>query len=282
MFIAVLSFITHLSVIAATNLGFFGEGPFDTLLTDPIAAIYTPFSFILVYEVYLLIYYLPASITQYIGKQYEIITLIVIRRIFKDIANLDLTANWFESKEDLQFTYDILTTLVLFGLLLLFYYLNSKRRLPELDGSDYALQRFIAFKKNLSVLLVPLFFGLAVFSLATWFNDAFLVTPEVEVPAQDLNNIFFDDFFTILIMTDVLLLLFSFIHTQSFPKVIRNSGFIISTVLLKLSFSTTGLLNSALIISAVAFGVCIMLLFIGYERLQQRSETPRREEKLAS
>jgi len=79
-------------------------------LADPIAAIYTPFSFILVYEVYLLIYYLPASITQYIAKQYEIITLIVIRRLFKDIANIELTANWFQNQDDLQFTYDIITT----------------------------------------------------------------------------------------------------------------------------------------------------------------------------
>jgi hypothetical protein len=38
---------------------------------------YTPFSFILIYEVFLLVFYLPSSTSKYIGKQYEIITLIV-------------------------------------------------------------------------------------------------------------------------------------------------------------------------------------------------------------
>ena len=73
------------------------------------------------YEVYLLIYYLPKSISVYIAKQYEIITLIVIRRIFKDISGIELSSDWFEIKNDLQFTYDIITSLFLFGLILFFY-----------------------------------------------------------------------------------------------------------------------------------------------------------------
>ena len=65
-------------------------------------AIYTPFSFILIYEIYLLIYYLPRSITTYISKQYEIITLIVIRRIFKDISNISLQDDLFTSTYNAQ------------------------------------------------------------------------------------------------------------------------------------------------------------------------------------
>ena len=40
------------------------------LLAHPIQAIYTPFSLLLIYEAYLLIYYLRRSTTIYIGKQY--------------------------------------------------------------------------------------------------------------------------------------------------------------------------------------------------------------------
>ena len=54
-----------------------------------LAAIYTPFSFILFYEVLMLITALPQSTTQSIAKQYEIVSLIFIRRFFKDIAQLD-------------------------------------------------------------------------------------------------------------------------------------------------------------------------------------------------
>ena len=84
------------------------------MLSNPIVATYTPFSFIIVYEVYMLVYYLPRSITTYISKQYEIITLIIIRRLFKDLGNLEITSNWFDISGDLQFTYDLIASLVLF------------------------------------------------------------------------------------------------------------------------------------------------------------------------
>jgi hypothetical protein len=91
--IAIASFVIHLILIflVDSKLIYLESSLFDS----PIAAIYTPFSFILLYEVYLVIYYLPKSITTYIGKQYEIITLIIIRRIFKDLSDLKLASNWF-------------------------------------------------------------------------------------------------------------------------------------------------------------------------------------------
>jgi NADH:ubiquinone oxidoreductase subunit 6 (subunit J) len=263
----------HLALIGLNYLGIFGSNSID-LLSDPIVAIYTPFSFILVYEVYLLIYFLPASITQYIAKQYEIITLIVIRRIFKDISDLELTANWFQNKESLQFTYDIFTTLLLFALLFVFYLLMKKAWRPQIKAPDAALSQFIAIKKHLSVLLVPVFLILALFSFGTWVMDIVQFDSELSAPEGNLNNVFFDDFFTVLILADVLLLLFSFVHRQSFAKVIRNSGFIISTVMLKLSFSTTGLLNISLIVGAVFFGVCILFLYNQYERLSLDADLP--------
>ena len=275
-FIALTSFFVHLALIGLNYLGIFGNNSID-LLSDPIAAIYTPFSFILVYEVYLLIYFLPASITQYIAKQYEIITLIVIRRIFKDISDLELTTNWFQSKESIQFTYDIFTTLLLFALLLVFYLLMKKPLRPQIKAPDATLSQFIAIKKHLSVLLVPVFLILALFSFGTWVMDMVKFNNELSAPGGNLNNVFFDDFFTVLILADVLLLLFSFVHRQSFAKVIRNSGFIISTVMLKLSFSATGLLNISLIVGAVFFGVCILFLYNQYERLSLEADLPTKQ-----
>ena len=269
-FIALTSFFVHLTLIGLRYLGVFGDNNIE-LLADPIVAIYTPFSFILVYEVYLLIYFLPASITQYIAKQYEIITLIVIRRIFKDISDLELTNSWFQNKESLQFTYDIITTLLLFALLFVFYLLMNKAWRPQIKTPDPALSQFIAIKKHLSVLLVPVFLLLAIFSFSTWVIDVAQLGNELNGPGGNLNNIFFDDFFTVLILADVLLLLFSFVHRQSFAKVIRNSGFIISTVMLKLSFSATGILNILLILGAVLFGVCILFLYNQYDRLSVKT-----------
>ena len=81
----------------------------------------------------------------------------------------------------------------------------------------------------------------------------------------NINNIFFEQFFTVLIIADVILLLLSFYHTSEFHKVIRNSGFIISTILIRLSFSVSGLLNTLLIVSAILFGLLILTIHNKFE-----------------
>lgn len=99
--IALFSFFVHLTLIYVTVFDIIELFSDSILFKNPISAIYTPFSFILIYEVYLLIYYLPKSFTTYITKQYEIITLIIIRKLFKDLSSLELTTNWFDIKGDL-------------------------------------------------------------------------------------------------------------------------------------------------------------------------------------
>jgi len=88
LWIALVSFIIHLVIIGLVHFNIIVINEPSNLLKNPISAIYTPFSFILVYEVYLLIYYLPKSTSTYISKQYEIIALIIIRRLFKDLSQI--------------------------------------------------------------------------------------------------------------------------------------------------------------------------------------------------
>ena len=264
--ISILSFLAHLIAIflVKNNLIILPEsvGFFDS----PIAAIYTPFSFILIYEVYLLIFYLPRSITTYIGKQYEIITLIVIRRIFKDLANLELNSDWFDIKSDLNFTYDIITALLLFFMIYIFSIerqkLHYSNKINPLAPAQ--IEQFISIKKFMATILVPIFIGIGLVTFTSWVLDG---TPaNLSVAIKDVNSIFFDQFFAILIIVDVFLLLFSFFYTDQFHKVIRNSGFIISTILIRLSFSVDGLLNNCLIISSIAFGILILWIHNRFEK----------------
>ena len=251
--VAIGSFVIHLLLITLTRFGLFGGEVTSELLQDPIAAIYTPFSFILIYEVYLLVFYLPQSITRYIGKQYEIILLIVIRRIFKDMGNLELTTDWFKSADDLQFAYDIVGTIILFVLITVFYRLAPRpsSKIKSLDAQPDGIRQFVTLKTGISIALTPLLAGLAIFSLTRWIHENLFSVKDLVAASRDINQIFFEDFFTILILIDVFLLLFSFLHSKEFSTVIRNSGFIISTILIKISFSATGLLNVSLIVSAV-------------------------------
>jgi hypothetical protein len=266
--IAIFSFAVHLILILLHNFEIFGNQFEDSeFFSSPIASIYTPFSFILLYEVYLLIYYLPKSMTIYIGKQYEIIMLIVIRRLYKDLSQLELSDNWFSIKEDLQFTYDLVATIVLFILIHLFYKMNKNRvrKLLKLTETRPEIIRFIKIKKVIALILIPLFLVMATYAFGNWTYTT-LINPSEITDLANINNLFFDEFFTVLILVDVLLLLFSFTHTDKFNKVIRNSGFVISTILVKLSFGTAGLLNSVLIVTAVSFGVLILWIHMMFEK----------------
>lgn len=266
--IAIASFLIHLAIIYLVDFGIIPIAVTSDLLKNPIAAIYTPFSFILVYEVYLLIHYLPKSITTYISKQYEIITLIIIRRLFKDLSTLTLTSDWFTIKYDLQFTYDLIASVLLFFLIYLFYKQSKKRyRIIDNSANDReGIARFIKIKKYLATALVPVLIIVAVYSFVNWSLSTIYPQTNTKVSFSNINNIFFEQFFTILIIADVVLLLFSFFHTDEFHKVIRNSGFIISTILIRLSFSVSGLLNTLLIVSATVFGLLILIIHNKFEK----------------
>lgn len=266
--IAIASFFIHLLIIFLVDVDIIHLEDPSILLGSPIAAVYTPFSFILIYEVYLLIYYLPKSFSTYISKQYEIIALIIIRRLFKDLSGLKLSSDWFKINYDLQFTYDLIASVLLFFLIYLFVKQSKKRYgAGELDETnDPGLSRFITIKKVIAITLVPFLFIVASYSLVTWLLGSLNVIAQSEMHFKDVNNVFFEQFFTILIIIDVILLLFSFYHTDEFHKVIRNSGFIISTILIRLSFSVSGLLNTALIISAIVFGLLILIIHNKFEK----------------
>lgn len=266
LILAIVSFLAHLAVIFLVQSNLISIGVEEDFFKSPIAAIYTPFSFILVYEVYLLVFYLPRSITTYVSKQYEIITLIVIRRLFKDFSKLELSENWFDIKGDLQFTYDILLAIIVFFSI----YLFKKNIISQntLDGENLKFDNFVNFKKGISVLLLPTLLILAFYSLAHWISEVTANNVLAYTAFLKINNIFFEEFFTILIVVDVLLLLVSFFYTDSFHKVIRNSGFIISTILIRLSFSTDGLLNNILIVSSILFGLLILIIHNKFEKLE--------------
>lgn len=266
LMIAIVSYLLHLAVIGLNNQGFIELD--ENFFSNPIAAIYTPFSFILVYEVYLLIYFLPRSITIYIGKQYEIITLIVIRRIFKDLAYVELTSDWFQDQDDLQFTFDVLTSLVLFFLIYLFYKKIIKKdytTIRKQDKEGGRIRKFVVLKKAMATMLVPVLVALAFYSLADWAVAIFRDYSNGIMQFKKINNIFYDEFFTILIIVDVLLLLSSFFYSGKFHKIIRNSGFVISTILIKISFLAEGILNNILIVAAVLFGFSMLVIHNLYE-----------------
>jgi hypothetical protein len=260
---ATFGFIIHLLLILLNNNGYVDLSFFqDKLFVNPISAIYTPFSFILIYEAFLLIYFLPRSFTTSIAKQFEIMSLILIRKIFKDIPNVELDDNWIQNENNLQLIYDLAGVLVVFFLIYLFKKL--KEDLPKLPVHQN-LDRFISYKKLISLFLVPTLSLLCIFSFLDWYNFVFLGIGT----SSNIDYLFFESFFTILILVDVFILLVSFQYTERYSQLIRNTGFIISTILLRLSFSAVGLTSLLLLVSGIVFGLIILLIYNNMEKQQK-------------
>ena len=254
--ISVVGFVIHLLLILGKNYDIFHSRMDNILLADPISAIYTPFSIILIYEIYLLVHFLPRSFTSSVSKQFEIISLIIIRRIFGEIPQIDLMASWFSTQENLQLIYDLIGILVLFFLIYLFNKSRDKHAKGELSDN---LRRFVNSKRALSLVLLPVLIFTSFYTLFAWLQTQF--SGASITSSFHLNSIFYNEFFTILILADVFILLLSFQYTERYSQLIRNTGFVICTILIRLSFATDGLTNIALIISSVTFGLLVLRIY---------------------
>jgi hypothetical protein len=251
---AVLFFLCHLTLIFLFNHvpALYRGHTFNYL-----KAIYTPFSFILVYEVFLLVIILPESMTAFIAKQFEIVTLITLRSFFHDIASVPMHAPIHASDPAvLSLGYDLVAFLIMFTLTVLFHRLHSRHR----DGDSQAdLRRFIDFKRSISAILIVVLVVTSAYSMGTWASHAWLaLVHRTEFP--DPDSFFYADFFNVMIYADVLLLIVSFLYNSSFFTVVRNASFIISTVLLRLSLSMERPANHIVAICAFTFSVTVMVI----------------------
>ncbi len=257
--LAGFGFIIHLLFIFLKELNFISASDLNKeLLNDPISAIYTPFSLILVYEVYLLLFYLPRSFTSCISKQFEIISLIVIRKIFKDIPLMDLNENWIVSEHNIELIVDLLGFLILFFLIFLFN--KGTQKLSKKNITDPSLIRFISSKKIVSLSLLVVMSFMALNTMFEWIFNIYS-----NQAITQIDGLFFNKFFTLLILADVIILLISFRYTEEYSKLIRNTGFIISTILIRLSFSSSGYLTMILILTGVSFAYLILKIYNAIE-----------------
>ena len=216
------------------------------------------------YEIYLLIYFLPRSFTTSVSKQFQIISLILIRRIFGDISKIDLDINWFKSQENLNLTYNLLGVLILYFLIYKFDEIAGRRVKQKVSP---VIKKFITSKKIISLSLLPILIIMFTHSFLNWILTTLFSYSISSSEFIDINSIFYNEFFTLLILADAFILLISFRYTERYSQLIRNTGFIISTILIRLSFGTTGLTNVALIISSILFGLLILRIYNEYEKV---------------
>ena len=260
---AIFGFLVHLLLCLFYQLGFIDfsvqtSGLFDSYLD----ALYTPFSIFLAFEVYELIRTIPDSFTNSIGKQFEIITLLVVRDILKRLSDIDASVTSIVDESITILAVECLAFLILFGTALLFG--SAQRGKSLMTNETEELEKFILQKKQLAILLLLVYILTAIYSLSTWTYNVF------DGDGSTNRAIFFLDFFTVLIMADILILLVSYHFITEFAHLARNTGFILSTVILRVAIASPGMPGAILFILAGCLGSAVLLSSFVFSKKEQQ------------
>jgi hypothetical protein len=260
--VSIAGFTLHLFLIFLARSLAHPPAILAALGTNYLSAIATPFNFILFYEVLTLIAALPSSTTRSIANQFEIVSLIFIRDVFRDIASVGAFHGRHFTHETLPLYLDMGAGLAMFFLVALFQYIAHRGVIPiDTESRHRGVQRFIAEKKVVAIALAILLIGMAIYDLGIFSIHVWgLLATGQSSPIEHITT-FYNDLFTVMIFTDVLVLILSLNVSGRYEMVFRNAAFIVSIILLRFSLTETAPYGAPLALLAMAFGVLTLLLF---------------------
>lgn len=213
--------------------------------TNHFHAVNLAFTLVLILEVVSLIFTLPCSFSKSVGKQFEILSLILLRDAFKELSYF---AEPITVGTELTPVFHILGygfgALAIFALLGVYYRIQPGKKQDM--GLPHDLFRFVAAKKGIALLILVTF---VVLGLGNLYNKI------AGLPHID----FFPVFYTLLIFTDILVVLISQCFRPSFHAVFRNSGYALSTLFIRLALAAPPMYDVALGIVAALFSIALTL-----------------------
>ncbi len=236
----VFIFLTSLLVIQLKRMSLLPEPLLKWVPSSHFYAVHLVFYLLMIFEVIALVFSLTHSISESVGKQFEILSLILLRSVFKDFVVFPepLTVHHIDASL-IPMAVDALGALVVFILLGIYYKMQRHPRITKDEDEEY---RFISVKKFLSILLLIIF-------LCIGFLNLFLV-----LTGQHTHD-FFSIFYTVLIFTDILVVLISLRYSYQFCTLFRNSGFALTTVFIRLALSADPIINVVLGVAAILFAI---------------------------
>ncbi len=208
-------------------------------------AVQAAFTVVLVLEVISLIFTIPCSFSRSVGKQFEILSLILMRNAFKELTGFSEPVS-FEgnSQAILNILSDGFGALLIFVLLGFYYIVQTHPQDEKMKPVD--LYSFVAAKKGIALLLLLTFMFMGIqSSLATITGTE--------------HTDFLHSFYTILILTDILVVLFSQCYQPSFYAVFRNSGYALSTLIIRLALAAPPFYNVLLGLAAALFAILLTI-----------------------
>jgi hypothetical protein len=244
----VAAFVLSLAVIELGRRGWLPAGAAARVPRSHFAAVVVAFTALLLLELVALVFALARSVADSVGKQFELLSLILVRKAFLEISGFDEPVTWASAAPAVPHVLaDLTGALAVFVLVGLYDRVQRHRAIAV--GQDQAA--FVAGKKVVALALL--------LALALWLAVAGWRLLALGAPTR-----FLEVFFTVLIFSDILLVLLSLTYSADYRVVFRNSGFAAATVMIRLALTAPPYLNALLGAGAAAFA---LLLSIAYERL---------------
>jgi hypothetical protein len=260
VWVSITGFVIHLGLVFLASTLPSPPASIAAVGTNYLSAIYTPFSFILFYEVLMLIAALPQSTTQSIAKQYEIISLIFIRSFFKEIAELHGIGKLATMSPDVVPVFGNLGAGLLMFLLVTVFLHAASQGTPIAPGTERGeLAIFIVRKKVIALALTILLVTLAVRRVIEFVGFA--------GGREDINSFFYTDVFMVMIFTDVLIVILSLVVSDRYELVFRNAAFVISTILIRFSLTAEWPYGALLALMGMLVGIFTLIIYNYHRRI---------------
>ncbi len=230
-------------------------------------AVQAAFTVVLILEVISLVFTIPCSFSRSVGKQFEILALILMRNAFKELSYFPEPITFLGNQQAvLNILSDGFGSLLIFALLGYYYMIQARTSDEKMQPTD--LYYFVAAKKGIALILLLIFTLMGINSGIAKLSGA---------PDAD----FLHGFYTLLILTDILVVLISQCFQPSFYAVFRNSGFALSTLIIRIALAAPPFFNSLLGIAAALFAILLTMvshsLFLKKKIAGQKSKEPVRQ-----
>ncbi len=254
---ALVGFIGHLLLwFSLTNGWIQITGETSNLLLSPFSALYTPFSVLLAYEAYQLIREIPTSFSNSVGKQFEIVTLLVVRDIFKGLSEIKFGDDWSLDGNLNLLLLECLAFLILFYTSMNYRKFNISLMISTMEVEN--LKTYVKSKRIIAQLLMLTYIIIATLAFSGWLIGVFNGQGDAD------RKIFFLDFFTVLILADILILLIFYRYSEDFYALARNTGFVLATVILRVAIGAPGVSAMVLFMVSGVLGIAILRITLHF------------------
>jgi len=236
----ILFFLATLTLIELNTLGLLPEPLSASISMNRFHAVTQTFTLVLVLEVVELVFSLPRSTSRAVAKQFEILALILLRNAFKELTYLPVPIEVMGHTDVLlRIGMNGAGALAVFVLLSAYKY--AQRCAPR-HWAPEILAEFITAKKLVALLVLGalVFMGLL---------DTYLLARGL--PTFDI----FHDFYTLLIFSDILIVLIAQRYMPEFHAIFRNSGFALSTVFIRMALTADTMISVLMGVGAMVFAL---------------------------